>query len=226
MNTITKPKNMNKRLLDLTRQRFSLLTVVAYQGADRHHHSVWQCACDCGKTCLVTTNNLRKRRLATRSCGCLRGGPTTHGKSKSPTFGIWAGLKTRCYNTRHHSYPYYGGRGITVCERWLNSFENFVADMGECPPELSLDRIDNDGNYEPSNCRWATRKEQAVNNRANVFIDHEGERWTRSQWATRIGVSASLLRYHLKRRTVSAAFQHCRWRAQVNNSQQSAREIN
>jgi len=100
----------------------------------------------------------------------------------------WAAMIQRCSNTNHKEYPNYGGRGITICERWRSSFENFLADMGTKPsPKHSIDRIDNNGNYEPSNCRWVTQKEQMHNLRKNVFITFDGETLVVAEWARRVG---------------------------------------
>lgn len=103
-------------------------------------------------------------------------------------YNSWCQMKTRCYNKNNHNYPYYGGRGIIVCDRWLNSFENFIADMGEPPQGTTLDRIDNDGNYEPSNCRWATPTEQSSNRRSNKVVFLNGKNMTLKQAAIMQGL--------------------------------------
>jgi hypothetical protein len=165
----------------LVGQRFGLLTVLARVGSAKNR-VLWQCACDCGRTDIVTNGNLLQRGKK-KSCGCAIGemisaAKRTHGQKGSggPTqvYRAWLGIKQRCLNPRYPDWHNYGGRGITVCERWADSFEAFYADVGDPPgPDLSIDRINNDGNYEPGNVRWATRSEQNKNVRFDKF---RGER--------------------------------------------------
>lgn len=110
--------------------------------------------------------------------------------------GIWLGVKQRCLNPKNPQFARYGGRGIEICERWL-SFQNFYADMGEPPGGLTIERIDNDGNYEPSNCRWATRREQQNNRSVNRFIEFRGQRQTVAQWADELGIHRNTLEQRL-----------------------------
>jgi hypothetical protein len=175
------------RLIDLTGQRFGRWLIVE-RGSSLGHRVRWLCRCDCGNTGLITSHNLKSGR--SRSCGCLRTDTiTTHGLSKSPEFKTWTAMKARCYTKSNIGYPYYGGRGITVCDRWLHSFETFLADMGKKPdPDYSLDRIDSNGNYNPDNCRWAVRETQDNNRRSNHPLTFRGKTQTITQWAKEVGI--------------------------------------
>jgi hypothetical protein len=123
----------------------------------------------------------------------------THGKTKSKEYAIWQTMKNRCYNPNYEYYHRYGGRGITICDRWLNSFENFYSDMGEKPERYSLDRINNDGNYCPENCRWATQKEQCNNKSNNVFLTIRGKTMSIKEWCEDAGQKYERARARLKR---------------------------
>jgi len=141
-----------RKIVDLTGKRFGRWVALAlHPGRSRWREAMWLCRCDCSSERIVRGVSLRHGD--TTSCGCFaRERATKHGLSRTRTYRVWQGIKQRCFNPQAKHYSYYGGRGITVCERWL-TFENFYADMGDPPPGMSLDRIDPNGNYEPENCR-------------------------------------------------------------------------
>lgn len=155
--------------------------------------------CSCGNECIKRTDHVNSGR--TLSCGCLAlEVRTTHGKSNTPEYTSWLSMKQRCLNPKAISYQYYGGRGITICERWLENFENFLEDMGEKPSEdLSIHRIDNDGNYCKENCRWATNEEQANVTSKNKIVDYDGKTKTYSQWQKEIGGCRSVITNRVNR---------------------------
>jgi hypothetical protein len=132
--------------------------------------------------------------------GCIttiqRSGKSGRGTS---TYNIWVMMKQRCHNPRCKDYPNYGGRGIRVCSRWINSFANFLKDMGERPPGMQLDRLDNSGDYEPSNCRWATFSQQARNRRSNVVITFRGRSMVLTDWAKELGINWGTLKGRINR---------------------------
>lgn len=190
---------MNRRI-DLTGERFGQLTVVEFSGMTPGRNSTWNCVCDCGRETVVAMPNLKSGH--TRSCGCLfKGGFVTHGlyNEKLPEYKAWAGARDRCRNPNRKCWKDYGGRGITFAECW-DDFEVFLADVGKRPsPKHSLDRINNNGNYEPGNVRWATKAEQMANARSNHVISFNGESLCLSQWARKQGIHHKTLRTRLRR---------------------------
>ena len=190
----------------LTGRRFGRLVVQAVSLAK---YSLAHCVCDCGQSATVLCQNLRNG--GTQSCGCLqmelvsvrssrhRHTAKMNGRT-SKCYMAWRSMKKRCHSPRSKNYRLYGGRGISVCDQWRDSFERFLADMGEPPsPAHSLDRIDNDGNYEPSNCRWATAKQQGRNTRANRLITVNGETFPLVVWSERTGVKYTTIYQRLAR---------------------------
>ena len=145
---------------------FGNLTVIDFEGKDKKHQNLWRCKCICGNEKVLTTGNLNRGDHV--SCGCMKGGHKKHGYAYSSTYKVWRLMKNRCFNSSDPYYHNYGGRGITVCERWL-TFENFLNDMGNKPDKKTLDRIENDGNYEPLNCKWSDWQDQCFNTRAKGY---------------------------------------------------------
>lgn len=179
---------------------FGRWTVLSYAGS-RDGNAYWICQCDCGTTKEVCGGSLN--RGDTRSCGCLQreqllARSTTHGKTRSPEYHSWNHMLRRCYNQRDWKYPQYGGRGIAVCERWQDSFEAFYEDMGDKPSaQHSIEREDNDGNYEPGNCVWATPNQQARNRRSSRMLAFGGRTQCISDWAEELGMSRDTIRKRL-----------------------------
>lgn len=200
-NIAIKPTAKHCRFKDLTGKRFGKLTVVRFSHT-QNKNSVWLCSCDCGGFSKSLAPGLNGGRVL--SCGCARreasrGRWLIHGNSTKAEHKAWRSMHDRCENPKHKSYYNYGGRGISVCERW-NTFENFYADLGPRPTlKHSIDRIDNESGYSPQNCRWATRDEQANNKRTNCVFTLGGKSQTLTAWAKEVGVSISSIRGRMSR---------------------------
>lgn len=183
---------MGKKKIDLSGQTFGRLTVMERYENDKNGFGRFSCKCICGKTTVVYMQSLKSGQ--TKSCGCLRPDTTrqrsiTHGMSHSKIYNVWMKMLRRCRDINDSAYPAYGGRGIKVCERW-HKFENFLEDMGIQPTNIhQLERKDNNGNYEPNNCCWATPKEQSNNRRSNRNITFNNKTQNITQWANEVGLS-------------------------------------
>lgn len=192
---------------DLTGKKFHRWTVLENRGYDSQGKSQWLCRCDCGTLRVVSGYSLKKAKGGSKSCGCLAKEllaarntfAAKHNMSDSRLYRIWAEIKQRCYNPKATSYENYGGRGIKMCNAWLDSFESFFewSVANGYSDKLSIDRINSDGDYEPSNCRWADATTQANNTRSNRIISFNGKTLTVAQWAKELNVSDKLLRSRL-----------------------------
>ncbi len=183
---------------NISGNKYGRLTAVGPAGKTKSRSIIWQCICDCGTITHVPISSLRSGH--TKSCGCLgidrrRDANIKHGQSNSEEYKIWASMIQRCTKNRP-----YGINGISVCQRWKGSFENFFADMGQRPSaNHSIDRIDNTGNYEPANCRWADAKTQANNTKRNVWLTHNGVKKTVAQWSRELGIAYTTINNRLAR---------------------------
>lgn len=192
------------KLIDLTGQKFGRLTVIKRFNNKNNRHTQWICKCECGNECIVNADNLKKGH--TQSCGCLSREQavitnTIHGLSKTKIHKVWDTMIQRTTNPNNSSYKKYGGRGIRVCEEWRNNFKTFYdwAISNGYKEGLSIDRIDVNGNYEPSNCRWANQKEQARNRRNNRLITYNNETHCIAEWAEITKLSISRIAGRLQR---------------------------
>lgn len=187
---------------NLVGQTFGRLTVICISHKNRGA-VYWNCLCRCGNIVKVNTAVLNYGH--TKSCGCFRKDTMaiikkTHGMTNTPEYRAWASIKRRCYNKKTKDYREYGGRGICVCDRWINSFQNFFGDMGNRPSAShSIERIDSDGPYSPENCKWATRHEQANNQRSNHLITIGNKTQNMAQWARSVNIKRCTFKARLKR---------------------------
>ena len=184
---------------DLVGVRSGYLVVLAYAGRHKHGGATWLCKCEiCGKEVVIRAQCIAEgQKTCSARCGVTEANKTRakHGKWQSAEYSAWNGMKMRCTNPNHKHYHRYGGRGITVCQAWMDSFEKFIADVGLRPSFWhTLDRIDNNKGYEPGNVAWSTKKQQARNRTDNVRYTHNGETMTLVEWAERYGMKNSQLR--------------------------------
>lgn len=195
-------------------KKFGRLTVLCEAGLVGKKIMQWKCKCDCGNFCTPRGSSLRSGKAV--SCGCFQREnqvkvATKHGEAKrnqkTKEYHAWSSMKQRCSRTKWTYFKYYGGRGIKVCSRWESSFETFLSDMGRCPDGMTLERIDVNGDYEPGNCEWASRKAQSNNRRNNRRIDFNGQTKTLTQWAIALGLKPVTLHTRLTRwKNVEKAF--------------------
>jgi len=193
---------MGRKAINLIGQRFGNLTVESRDESSNRRRAVWFCRCDCGRHRLIDGSDLRSgKRVSCGTAGCKRSGnPGRPQKSNDyhRTRKSWKSMVDRCINPKNISFHRYGGKGIKVCPRWLNSFYAFVSDLGYRPDGTSIDRIDGNGNYEPSNCRWATRKEQARNHSNAAKVTHKDRSFSYAEWSEITGIPARTIRYRIK----------------------------
>jgi hypothetical protein len=202
-----KAKVKTRPPVDMAGSKYGRWLVVSHYGRGDKAQHLWNCICDCGTERLCEGSALKSGN--TKSCGCAQReaaaivceAKKTHGVSKdAPEYYVWASMKQRCTNPNVRNWLDYGGRGISVCDRWLQSFENFYADMGSRPSDAhSIDRIDNDGNYEPSNCQWVLSKAQCSNRRNNIMVEYFGRQMTLKQATALSGVKYSTARMRIKK---------------------------
>lgn len=183
--------------------RFGRLTVIGvnHKGTDRKYY--YDCLCDCGNRCIVRSNSLTTGN--TKSCGCMvkESKNVKHGMKHTRLYGIWCGMRDRCNNEKNPAYKRYGGKGITVCKEWNEFISFYKWSMSNGYNEsLSIDRINVNGNYEPSNCRWATPKEQSDNKSCNIIIELNGKKQDLQQWCDELGFNRS---------TINTRVRMCGW---------------
>jgi hypothetical protein len=176
-----------RRVQDIAGQRYGSLLVLEYLGGKGGN---WKCQCDCGAECTPRNDNILRGRST--SCGCKRQLGILRGPCKR-AYNTWTAMRSRCNNPNDDRFARYGGRGIKVCERWAENFDEFLADVGIPPKGTTLGRIDNDGNYEPGNVRWETMKQQCRNTRRNRLVEYQGQTKCIAEWAEIAGMSQSTL---------------------------------
>lgn len=196
---------MPKRREDLTGRRFGRLTVIEFYDHNKYGQPRWLCKCDCGNTTVVVGSDIRSG--STSSCGCLwkeriMEAKVTHGMSYSNVYPEYRNMKSRCYDENAHNYKWYGGRGIKMCDRWKDDIHDFYNDVSKLPhfgeKGYTLDRIDNDGDYEPGNVRWATNSEQCNNRSSNLLYEYDGKTRTLKEISDITGIPYKTLHKRIR----------------------------
>ena len=184
--------------LDLIGQKFGELTVVEFSHISKHQKTMWKCKCDCGTEIIVQGSHLKSGH--TTSCGKHKEPTVEHGLTNTRLYRIWASMKTRCTNQKNKNFHQYGGRGINICDEWLNDFETFYnwAMATGYNDLLTLERIDNNSDYCPSNCKWISIQEQQNNKRTSRFIEAYGEKHTVAEWGKKLGLNPGTIRTRLR----------------------------
>ena len=177
--------------------KFGLLTVESRAANDRFGRTQWNCRCDCGNEHVAAL--FRMTSGHTKSCGCIRGAVAKHRMKGTPTYNTWCAMKQRCNYPKGEQFPFYGARGIRVCDRWNASFTAFLADMGPRPAGMTIERDDNDGHYEPGNCRWAPESEQARNRRSTIKVEREGVTKCVKDWCDELGLHVDRVYARIRR---------------------------
>ena len=194
---------------DITGRVYGRLTVIERVENDKHGQARWKCLCDCGNYTVAVTSELNRGNV--RSCGCLSREISKkvnfkHGFKNTRLYRVWDSMKKRCYNPNSQGYKYYGGKGITICDEWKNNFKSFHdwafangydenAEYMKC----TIDRIDTNGNYEPSNCRWVDVKSQERNRKNNIFITYKNETHCIGEWAEILGINYITLHQRIRK---------------------------
>lgn len=191
---------LSRKIKDIAGQKFGRITALSYAGSDKNGNAKWNCRCDCGVEKTILGQSLRSGKVV--SCKCYSNelatkSKLTHGLSSTAYYKAWFGMLQRCENKNHTAWKRYGGRGIKVCERW-HAFENFLADMGQRPEGATIERVENNGNYEPGNCCWATRSEQQNNRSTNRIVEVDGIKMTFAQAAKKFNIEYGTARSRLK----------------------------
>lgn len=190
---------------DLTGKNFNNLKVLDFD-SNKGGRTYWKCRCICGNICIAEAYKIKSGH--TKSCGCLseankkklRENSIKHQKTNTKLYRVWQNMKRRCDTPSLKSYKHYGGRGITVCKEWRNDFMNFYnwAINNGYKENLTIERIDVNGNYQPNNCRWATAKEQANNKRNNKFVKYKDKKLSINQWSEKTGIKRETIAWRLK----------------------------